>query len=133
MLSGVLALVCGVGAWHAARVRMPGSGVLLNWLDEHGLVRAPDMQRQVEVGNPGVILITDGGAIEWLLIYSLWFAMAAMLLALRAEFKREDTLLLSAGFICGALAVFLYSPLLALVAIVAGAAALAYLRRGQHA
>ena len=78
-------------------------------------------------------MVTDGSAIEWLLIHSLWFALVAVVLALLAERRGEDTLLSAGGFITGAMAAAIFSPYLGLCVIGAGAAALVWLRRRRDA
>jgi hypothetical protein len=129
LFCGSLALVCSVGAWHATQVRMPGSAHILNWMDSHGLVHQPDPNRVSEIGNASIILITDGSAIQWLLLHSWWFAGVAMVLALWSDFRRESTLLSGSGFVCGALALLFTAPVAALAVSVAGMAALVWLRR----
>lgn len=106
---GLLALACGLAGWHAGRVRIPGSAQILNWLDERGLVRAPDPARGPEWSSVSPLLVTDGSAIQWLVLHSWWFGAVAMLLAIWAVRKRENTLSLSIGFICGALSLAFFS------------------------
>jgi hypothetical protein len=133
LLMGFLAVVCAVGAWHAQQVRMPGSGHVLNWFENHGLVSSPDPGRVVEIGSASVILLTDGFAIWWIQLHSWWFAGAALLLALWADFKGEDTLYPSAGFVCGGLALAMYSPSVAAAVAVAGTIWLSWQRGRRRA
>ncbi len=133
MLLGAIAIVLVIVAQYAENSRGITSAYLLNWLDARGLVRSPNPGSVVEFGNPGLFLITDKGAIQWLLVYSMWFSVWSILLALWAEFKREDTLYLGAGFTLGVLAIELFSFQLSLLAMGIGAAAVIALRRKRHA
>lgn len=126
---GILALVFGLGGSHAERVRIPGSAHVLQWLDVYGLVAAPSPVRAAEWSNASLFVVTDGAAIQWVLLHAWWFAAVAMLLALWAESRRESTLPLSAGFICGALALSVSSFPAAMVSILLGSVAIALLRR----
>jgi hypothetical protein len=129
---GVCAILFGIAASHAYSIRNPSSANILNWLNVHGFVKAPDVGRPTVFENPGPLLVTDGIAIDWLLVNSLGFAAFALLWALWAEFKREETLCLSAAFICGALALALYSLPLSLLAMAIGAACMTILRRASR-
>jgi hypothetical protein len=126
---GIGAILFGIAASHASSVRIPGSANILNWLNTHGFVKEPDAGRTAVLESPSVLLITDGIAIEWLLVNSLCFAVFALLWALWAEFKREETLCLSAGFVCGALALAIYSLPLSFATMVIGAVCMTLLRR----
>lgn len=127
-LVSIPALACALGARHAAEVRIPGSGHVLAWMQEHGLVRDPDPGRTPEWAPASLTLLTDGSAIQWLLLHSWWFGGAAMLMALRADRKREETLYSAAGYVCGALALSLSAPAVALGAALSGMAILGIFR-----
>ena len=133
MLCGALAVALGLGTSHAQKSRIPGSGHILNWLQSHGLVASPNPTGPVEISAPGVFLVTDGSAIEWLLIHSLWFALVAGVLALLAERRGEDTLFSAGGFVTGAMAATIYSPYLGLCFVAAGASGLVWIRRSRDA
>jgi hypothetical protein len=117
MVLGSFAIVFVIVAQHAESFRGITSAYLLNWLDARGLVHTPQPASVVEFVNPGLFVVTDKGAIRWLLVNSMWFAVWSILLALWAEFKLEHTLYLSSGLILGVLALELFSFQLGLLAM----------------
>jgi len=133
MVLGGIAIVFIIVAQYAESSRGISSAYLLKWFDARGMVRSPQPGSVVEFVNPGLFVLTDKGAIQWLLVYSVWFSVWAMLLALWAEFKLEDTLYLGAGFTLGVLALELFSLPLSFLAIGIGAIAVFALRRERHA
>ena len=117
VLLGVTALIFVIIAQYAESVRGNTSGYLLYWLDAHGMVRSPQPDGVVEFTNPSPFVLTDSGAIRGLLVYSLWFSVWSILLALWAEFKLENTLHLSVGVILGILTLERFDFALSLLAM----------------
>jgi hypothetical protein len=129
ILSGASALLAGVAGWHAERVRIPGSAHVLNWLSEHGLVRAPKAYASLEMAPAGTFLLTDGGAIQLIQVLAWLLAAAAMLFALAAERRREESGHASAGLLLGFLTISFSSAAVAVCAGVASAVAVGWMRR----
>ncbi len=65
--------------------------------------------------------------------YGIYLAVVALLVAAWAEFKREDSLYLAAGSICGAGAVYLASHTAGLGCLILGAAVILGVRRARAA
>src|SRR5438876_3244132 len=118
---GAAAIVLAIVATYTESLRGRGSAWLLNWLDAQGLVPPARSGGVVELTNPSALLVTDQIAIQWLLAHSVWFAVCSMLFALWAEHKRESSLYLSAGFICGSSSLVLLSPAASMLAMLLGA------------
>ena len=130
LLSGVLAVPLAVLAIHLRSIRVLGSSRVLGWLDSLGFVNqplsqapsiividlpsrgipgvAPDQIVSIggvpEMSDAGHFAINDENAILFLVALSAMLALVAMITAIWAEHRREPTLYLSVGYICGALA-----------------------------
>lgn len=128
--------------------------MILGWLDRLGFVKQPPAETPsvivVELparGIPGVaperivsisgapemsdaghFAINDENAILFLLTLSIVLALIAMVTAVWAEYRREPTLFLSAGYVCGVLAITQIWPLAGFVCAIAGAIAVLVLR-----
>jgi hypothetical protein len=118
---GLVALVASIAVVEAKRLRQPGVGYLLNWMEYFGLVKAPDPNQVPEWRPLGPFDLTDDLALKGVFVYSICFAVFAMLLALLAHHKREQTLCLSIGFILGALALHIHGFYYSVSALLAGA------------
>lgn len=131
LLSGALAVALASLAVHLRSVRIPGSFKILSWLDSLGLVKQPareaphaivielplrgipgaasertaSMGGVSEMTDAGYFAINDENAILLLFASSIALALAAMLVAIWAEYRKEPTLYLSVGYICGVLAI----------------------------
>jgi len=131
LLSGVLAVPLAVFAIHLRSIWVPGSSKVLGWLDRLGFVKQPLPEAPSIIvidlpshGIPGVtpnritsiggvpemtdaghFAINDENAILFLVALSAALALIAMGTAIWAEHRREPTLYLSVGYICGALAI----------------------------
>jgi hypothetical protein len=147
LLSGVAAVPLASTGVYLRSVRVPGSGTILTWLDKLGLVRQsppeapsvivfdlPSHERLVSVGgvpemsDPGRFPVNDESAIVFLLAVGVALALVAMSSAVWAEYRREPTLYLSVGYICGVLAVAQVWLLAGLVAAIMGVAAVLVMR-----
>lgn len=131
LLSGVVAVPLASLAVHLQSIRIPGSFKILSWLDSLGFVKQPPPEAPSiiaidlpsrglpavppdriisisgvsEMSDAGNFAINDGNAILFLFALSVALACIAMGTAIWAEHRREPTLYLSAGYVCGALAV----------------------------
>ena len=151
LLSGVTAIPLASTGVYLRSIRVPGSGSVLSWLDKLGLVRQPppeapsvivfdlpSHERLVSVGgvpemsDPGAFPINDENAIVFLLGLGVTLALVAMSSAVWAEYRREPTLYLSAGYICGVLAVAQVWLLASLIAAIAGIAAVLVMRNRRE-
>ena len=131
--SGLTALVASIAAVEANRLRQPGVGYLLNWMEYFGVVNAPSPKQVPEWRALGPFDLTDDLALKGVFVYSACFAAFAMLLALLAHHKRESTLSLSIGFILGALALHIHGFQYSVPALLVGALAHAAIRaRGER-
>jgi len=129
---GTAGLLAAVGVTEAERVRIPGFGHLLTWMDRLGWVRVPPPGQVPEWRSSGLFDLTDGRALQWIFVYSVCFAVWAMLMALLAEqHEREESSSLGLGFILGALALYVHGFEYGMSALLAGGAALVLIRRGK--
>jgi hypothetical protein len=133
-LAGAVALGIGATAAYARGSRLPGSSVILDWLAERGLVREYRHDVAIPyVSQPTLFSITDGGAVVALTVLAILLAGAAMVVALTAEYRREHTLYLSAGYTCAALSLTFFRPLYFILAMIAGIAIVMVMRHGRGA
>lgn len=128
---GTVGLLAAIGFTEAERVRIPGFGHVLTWMDRLGLVRPPPPGQAPEWRPPGLLDLSDHRVLQWTLVYSVCFAVWAMLMALLAEHEREESSSLSLGFILGALALHVHAFEYGMAALLAGGAALVLIRRGE--
>lgn len=130
---GVLAILLVSVAQHAESFRGTGSAYLLTLADRWGLVRTPPANAETELRPSSIIALTDETALIGVLGYGIYLAIAAVLVASWAEFKREESLYLAAGFICGTGAVFLVHRIAGLVFLLLGAIVILGVRRARAA
>jgi hypothetical protein len=128
---GIAGLLTAIGFTEAERVRIPGFGYLLTWMDRLGLVRTPDPGQVSEWRPLGLLDLTDHRALQWTLVYSVCFAIWAMLMALLSKHQREDSSSPGLGFILGALALYVHSFEYGMSALLAGGIALALIGHGK--
>lgn len=117
---GIPALVFSVFVREAERLREPGVGYLLNWMDRLGLIRAPVPDQVPEWRPLGPLDLTDDLALRAVVIYSVCFSLWAILMALWASFRREPSLGLSVGFILGVLSLHLHGYQYSMAALLLG-------------
>lgn len=157
-LAGTFAVPISATASYLQSIRVPGSGFLLGWLEQHGFVNEPAAPAPViyvmhlfpslektglstrpmvgvtgvpELTEANVFSINDGNAILFLFATALFLAVASMAFAIYAEYRRESTLYFSAGYVCGALAIFLIRPIAGLVSLIFGLIVV-LIHRNQH-
>ncbi|WP_390349072.1 hypothetical protein ACFJIS_15150 [Variovorax boronicumulans] len=128
---GITGLLATIGITEAERVRIPGFGHLLTWMDRLGLVRPPPPDQAPEWRPRGLLDLSDDRVLQWILVYSVCFAIWAMLMALLAEHQHEESSSLGLGFILGALALYVHSFEYGMSALLAGGVALVLIRRGE--
>ena len=117
---GIPALVFSIFVKEAKRLREPGVGYLLNWMDSLGLIRAPAPNQVPEWRALGPLDLTDDLALRAVLIYSVCFSLWAMLMALWASSRREPSLGLSVGFMLGVLSLHLHGFQYSMAAVLLG-------------
>jgi len=131
---GALALVIAVAIFEVENFQTfnPNKrAVVLGFLDKLGLVKAPDMRREVSATPAYVTSINDTNAFEFLRLHAWWFSLWAIGIALFAEARRETTLFMSAGCICACFALlFLGGTIVGMVSLV-GCSVLVFLLRSQ--
>ncbi len=131
LVLGAIAVATAATATYARSVHIPASGVVLNWLSRIGLVqeRATAVP---SVSDPGIFAVNDENALTLLTSVAVFFAAAAIVAALIAEWRREPTLYLSGGYVCGSMALAFFSLLVSLVSIVACIAVVLVLRQQRQ-
>lgn len=130
-LFGIAGLLIAIGFTEAQRARIPGFGHLLTWMDRRGWVKAPPPGQVPEWRSLGLLDLTDDRVLQWTLVYSVCFAIWAILMALLAEYECEESSSLSLGFILGALALYVHGFEYGMFALLSGGAALVLVRRGR--
>ncbi len=127
---GTLSMIVVMAAKHYETfLGTSAHGYLLNTLNRLGLVRAAPADTELEWSPSGPFFpLTDANVLRGLLIYGAYLALGSMLIAIWAEYRREENLYLSAGFICGAGGLSLASPILGSITIALGATALLILQ-----
>ena len=107
-LLSVMALVLAICVFHIERFQTfdpHRQAIVLGLLDRIGLVKTPDMQAETSISAIGLTSINDANAVELMRIYAWWFSLCAIGIAFFAERRREATLFLSIGSVCGCFAV----------------------------
>lgn len=85
-------------------------GNILNMLDRMGLVRQ-ERNYIIEMKPSGVFSLNDANAVMWMSWLACLLVSAAVAFAFFAEYKREATLYLSAGFVVSTTGLAMFSPL----------------------
>ncbi|MBI3348561.1 MAG: hypothetical protein HY020_15310 [Burkholderiales bacterium] len=121
-------------AKHFESLRGAGSGYLLTALDRYGLIKEAPPGTETEMRPSGLIFpLTDESVLRAILFYGGYLSVASILLAVWAEYRREENLYLSAGFMCGAGGILLAHTLFGIVAVAAGVTAVLLLRHARSA
>jgi hypothetical protein len=108
------------------------TGMSLNWLTKMGLVKQPSAGGEASITETSIFAINDENALVFLTSLAIVCAVAAMALALVAEYRREPTLYLSAGYTSGALALLIFKPVLGFACMVAGTFAILMVRHSRR-
>jgi hypothetical protein len=125
---GALSIVTVPVAQYWESLRGTASAYLLNTADRLGLIRQPHPFAEVELRPSGLLPMTDETALWAFLVYGVYLGLVSVVLSLWAEYRREDNLYLSAGFICGVGGVFLANKDAGLAVAMIGAVAVFLLR-----
>lgn len=125
------AMAAGMAATAAYLRSIPPSDASLTWLTKMGLVKHRSTG-EPSITEASIFAVNDENALLFLASLSLVLAALAMVLALVAEYRREPTLYLSAGYTCGALALLLFKPLIGFASVVAGIVAIMVLRHDRR-
>ncbi len=127
---GALAVPIAFAATHASRSHIPGSGAILQRMDNMGLVKQP-INGVETLSETSLFAINDQNGINLLFAAAIALAVASMGCALLAEYRREPTLYLSGGYVCGAIAIWLIKPSAGFVLLMVGVIAVLVLRHGR--
>lgn len=146
LLVGSLAMPTAAAAAYFRSIQGVGSGLVLQWLEKMGFVSQPDAPGPVvhvisffpdlekfglakptvivtgtpEMTEMSVLALNDERAVGFLFLLAVLLALVSIGTALWAEYRRETTVFLSAGYICGALSLVLVRPIVGLVSAIAG-------------
>lgn len=131
MLCGMLAIPLATVSIYLRSIHVPGTGVVLGWLDTLGLVNGPALSvtSAPEMTETGYFSINDENALVLLVAISIALGLVAMAAALWAEYRRKPNLYFSAGYVCGALAIAQFRLLAGLIFFMAGIAVALVMRR----
>ena len=133
----VAAFICGLAALaaflllaYATRQAPHVSSVMLDLMSAVGLV-VPAPSYIVELKPASVFSLNDANALLWLKVLAFGSSVVGAGVALWAGWRRESTLLSSAGFVVATVGIWLLSPVAGLCAQFAGGAFLVAIRRGR--
>lgn len=129
IVTGAFALVSVIAAKHFELRRGAGSSWLLNTADRLGFIRNPPEGAMDEATAPGLLSFTDETALNKLLCLGVVLGLTSLALSLWATARREDSLHLGAGLVCGGLALVVAHYFFGIGALVLGSAALLAIRR----
>jgi hypothetical protein len=101
---GVLGLIATIEAEYLRVAHDPRGGAILRFLDRLGLVKNEPHSVAI-ITSSSVFSINDSTAILWLFAYGVYLAIIAFFFSLLAEYRHEETLYLSAGFILAVAAI----------------------------
>ena len=119
---GCLALLFTLVASYWTTFINLGEGRLLALMERLGLVRQPAQYSFNSIDSPGWLSFTDEKALTLLYTSGAMLAVLAIALAVFAERRRESSLYLSAGLICGASSLVFWEAWGAFAALLVGGA-----------
>jgi hypothetical protein len=108
LIFGTLGIIVVATSKHAQSIRNPQSAVFLEFLDRLGWVYKGPKALVAEVKPSPLLPFTDGSILSILIWFGVYLSTLAVLFGLWAEYRREDSLLLSAGLICGILGFYIF-------------------------
>lgn len=158
LVSGTLAIPFAVVGTYLQSIRGSGSGVLLIWLEKLGVVKEPtpvdpsitifhfpslgslgaargpavNVTGAPAMSEAGYFSINDENAIAFVVALGIVLGLVAMVTALWAEYRREPSLYLSAGYVCGALAITQIRTLAGLVFFIVGITSVLVMRHQRE-
>jgi hypothetical protein len=98
---GVLGIIIIAISENLQSILNPRSAVFLKFLDSLGWVYKGPKALVAEVKPSPLLPFTDGSILSMLVLFGGYLSALAILYGLWAEYRNEDSLLLSAGLICG--------------------------------
>lgn len=101
--TGAIGLISVIVARHGESLRGTASSWLLTTADRLGFIRNPPTGGVDEAKVPRLWSFTDQTALEMILGLGVLLGIAAVLLAVWAAVRREHSLHLGAGLVCGGL------------------------------
>lgn len=129
---GALGLLAVIVARHGESLRGTGSAYLLNLADRLGFIKSPPSDDVPLASAPGWLSFTDQTALQTMLGFGTCLGVLAMLLAVHGSRRREDSLYLSAGLICGWLATLVANYAAGMTALLIGAAVVLAVKSRQR-
>jgi len=132
IVTGALGLLAVIVARHGESFRGTGSAYLLNLADRLGFIKSPPSDGIPQASAPGLLSFTDETALQAVLGFGTCLGVLAMLLAVHGSRRREDSLYLGAGLICGWLAILVANYAAGMTALLIGAAVVLAVRSRQR-
>lgn len=132
IVAGVLGLIAVIGARHGESFRGTASAYVLSLADRLGLIRSPPPDSMPEARAPGLLSFTDETALQAILSFGIVLGVISMLLAVWASVRREDSLYLGAGLVCGWLSLVAVNFFASVGSLLVSAVFIFALRRKQH-
>ncbi len=122
LIFGSLGLIVVTASKYAQSVRNPRSAVFLEFLDRLGWVNNQSLALVTEVKPSPLLPFTDGAILSMLVWFGIYLSALAILYSILAEYRNEDSLLLSAGLICGILGFYVFhtATAIAIILVCAG-------------
>lgn len=105
---------------------------MLELAQQLGWLREPQVGATPELSNTTLLTVTDGWCITALGVFGAYLAVAAIVFAIWAEHRGEDSLNLGVGFVCSGIALFLLHPVSGGFACAFGAALILMMRRRRN-
>lgn len=130
LLLGALAVPTAFAAVYARTSHIPGSGVILQWMERLGLVNQPTNGIDT-LSESSMFAINDQNGITLLFAVAIVCAVVSICCALLAEYRHEPTLYLSSGYVCSTLAISLMKPSVGFTVFMVGIAAVLVHRYGR--
>jgi hypothetical protein len=108
LIFGILGLIVIVMSMQAQSFRNPRVAVFLGLLDRFGWVSKGPKALVTEMKPSPFLSFTDGSILQILIWFGVYLSSLAILFGLWAEHRKEQSLLLSAGLMCGILGFYVF-------------------------
>jgi hypothetical protein len=128
--AGAVAVVLAVTARYAASIYTPTDWFVTEFIERHGLWKPGT--GALEARAETIFTLTEENAIVWCYAFSIVFSLLAILSSYVAEWRDEDSLLYSAGYILGAMGFVAINWKWGLPALLASGAVLLVLRHARR-
>lgn len=129
IVAGAIGLISVIVARHGESLRGAASSWLLTTADRLGFIRNPPAGRLDEAKVPRLWSFTDQTALDMVLGLGVLLGVAAVLLAVWAAVRREHSLHLGAGLVCGGLGLAAADNVAGMGALLLGAVLVLAVRR----